>query len=141
MNAMLSAGVARSDITPPIGIGHAGWGAQAHQRAVGVDLPLWATALAICDGREIFVIIDIDTMYLFEDEAAAVLSAVARLTKIPQTHIRLSYTHTHSGPLSGNAWSAWMQEGPEMIAAYDVPDVDHLGSRSIDGCNGQKTAK
>lgn len=116
---MLSAGVARSDITPPIGIGHAGWGAQVHQRAVGVDLPLWVTALAISDGREIFVIIDVDAMYLFEKEAAAVLDAVAKLTNLPETHIRLSYSHTHSGPLSGTAWSAWMQEGPEMIAAYD----------------------
>lgn len=119
MSARLSAGVARSDITPPIGIGHAGWGAQSHQRAVGVDLPLWVTALALNDGAETFVIIDIDTMYLFEEEAAAVLEAVTRLTSLPPTHVRLSYTHTHSGPLSGSAWSAWMQEGPEMIGSYD----------------------
>jgi len=42
----LYAGVARADITPPVGIAHANWGAQAHERASGVDLPLWATALA-----------------------------------------------------------------------------------------------
>lgn len=119
MASHLLAGVARSDITPPPGIGHAGWGAQTHQRAAGVDLPLWLTALAIGDGEQTVVVIDIDTMYLFEEEAAAVQRAVADLTRLPAGNIRLSYTHTHSGPLTGKAWSAWMQEGPEMIPSYD----------------------
>jgi uncharacterized protein YecE (DUF72 family) len=51
MTSHLLAGVARTDITPPLGIAHAGWGAQSHQRAAGVDLPLWATALALSDGK------------------------------------------------------------------------------------------
>lgn len=119
MSSILFAGVARSDITPPLGIGHAGWGAQTHQRASGVDLPLWMTALAISDGAETFVVIDIDAMYLFEEEAAAVQHAIVKLTELPTTHIRISYSHTHSGPISGKTWSSWLQEGPEMVANYD----------------------
>ena len=119
MKTQLLAGVARSDITPPLGIGHAGWGAQAHQRAAGVDLPLWMTALAIGDGEQTCVLIDIDAMYLFEQEAAAVRQAVAALTGLPGTHIRISYTHTHSGPISGSTWSSWMDQGTEMVANYD----------------------
>ena len=43
----LRAGVGRIDITPPVGIAHGGWGAQVHQRAEGVDMPLLCTALVV----------------------------------------------------------------------------------------------
>ncbi len=124
MTTWLRAGVARADITPPIGIGHAGWGAQAHQRAAGVDLPLWVTALAIGDGDLTTVIVDIDCMYLFEKEASAVRSAITRLTGLPESHVRISFTHTHSGPVSGDTWSAWMSEGADLVAAYDARIAD-----------------
>ena len=97
----LVAGVARTDITPPLGIAHAGWGAQTHQRAASVELPLWATALALGDGEQTVVLVDLDTMYLFREEGLAGRNAVAELTGLPHSHIRLSYTHTHSGPVSG----------------------------------------
>src|SRR5919199_3944352 len=98
MALQLSAGTARTDITPPIGIAHAGWGAQTHQRAAGVDLPLWATALALSDGSQTVVVVDIDLMYVWDREAADARQAVAELTGLPLSNIRLSYTHTHSGP-------------------------------------------
>ncbi len=120
MAFQLAAGVARADITPPIGIAHAGWGAQTHQRAAGVDLPLWATALALSDGDQTVVIVDVDLMYLFEQEASAVINAIAELTDLPRPHIRLSYTHTHSGPINGSGWSSWFKEGAEMVGPYDA---------------------
>jgi hypothetical protein len=119
MARQLSAGVARTDITPPPGIAHAGWGAQTHQRAAGVDLPLWATALALSDGDQAAVIVDIDLIYIWEEEAPGVLQAVADLTGLPPSHIRLAYTHTHSGPVNGRAWTRWMKAGAEMAPAYD----------------------
>jgi hypothetical protein len=36
----LRAGVGRAVITPPVGIAHAGWGVQTHQRAEGIDMDL-----------------------------------------------------------------------------------------------------
>ena len=94
----LSVGVARTDITPPVGIAHAGWGAQTHQRAVGVDLPLWATALALSDGDQTVLIVDLDLLSILEPNAVRVKDAIIELTGLPSSHIRLSYTHTHSGP-------------------------------------------
>ena len=120
----LRAGVARADITPPLGIGHAGWGAQAHQRATGVDLPLWVTALALAQNDLVTVIVDIDCMYLFEPEAQAVRDAITRITGLPEGNIRISYTHTHSGPVSGGTWSAWMSEGADLVPAYDARIAD-----------------
>ena len=119
LKPQLAAGVARVDITPPPGIAHAGWGAQTHQRAAGVDLPLWATALALSDGGETVVIVDIDLVYLWEPEARKVQQAVVELTGLPRSHVRLSYTHTHSGPVTGSGWTSWFTEGAEMVEAYD----------------------
>src|SRR5919199_3700468 len=119
MALQLSAGVARTDITPPLGIAHAGWGAQTHQRAAGVDLPLWATSLAVSDGDQTVVLVDVDLMYIWEREAAEARQAIAALTGLPLSHIRLSYTHTHSGPINGATWSSWIKEGAEMVPAYD----------------------
>lgn len=120
MPRQLLAGVARADITPPLGIAHAGWGAQTHQRAAGVDLPLWATALALSDGVERVVIVDIDLCYIWDTEAPGVMRAVERATGLPSSHIRLAYTHTHSGPINGATWSSWLKEGAEMVPAYDA---------------------
>src|SRR2546425_3780115 len=47
----LLAGVARADITPPVGIAHLNWGSQTHVEAVGIDpVGMYATALALSDG-------------------------------------------------------------------------------------------
>ncbi len=120
MTSHLLAGVARTDITPPLGIAHAGWGAQSHQRAAGIDLPLWATALALSDGNETIVIVDIDLIYLWDAEAPAVHQAVVELTGLPASNVRLAYTHTHSGPVNGSTWSSWIKQGAEMVPAYDA---------------------
>ncbi len=126
MPRQLLAGVARSDITPPLGIAHAGWGAQTHQRAAGVDLPLWATALALSDGEETVVIVDLDLIYLWDTEAPGAIRAVERATGLPASHIRLSYTHTHSGPVNGATWSSWVKDGSEMVPAYDAILEHHI---------------
>ena len=118
MTAGLFAGVARTDITPPIGIAHTNWGAQTHQRAAGVDLPLTATALALSDGATKVVIVDIDTGYLWDDLAERTMAAITELTNIPVSNIRLSYSHTHSGPSTSRARADWAGEGSEMVAAY-----------------------
>ena len=116
----LFAGVARTDITPPVGIAHAGWGAQTHERAASVDLPLWATALALGDGEQSVVLVDVDLIYIWEHEAVAVRQAIADLTGLPLSHIRISYTHTHSGPVNGRTWSSWIKAGAEMVPPYDA---------------------
>lgn len=137
----LRAAVARTDITPPIGIAHAGWGAQIHQRAAGVDLPLWATALALDDGRETVVIIDVDIGYIWEPEAAAVRDAVVRLTGLPRENVRLSYTHTHSGPINGGTWRSWITDGAEMVEPYDASLAHRLAGVAWAALSGLQPAR
>lgn len=115
----LLAGVARTDITPPLGVAHTNWGAQTHERAAGVDLPLWATALALSDGETTAVLVEGDM--IGGRNAPQALEAIAGLTGLPQGQIRLSYSHTHSGPSAGR----WAGEGADMYQTY----VDGLSHR------------
>ncbi|HWV23839.1 MAG TPA: neutral/alkaline non-lysosomal ceramidase N-terminal domain-containing protein [Thermomicrobiales bacterium] len=117
MTSTLLAGVAKVDITPPIGIAHGGWGAQSHERAAGIDMPLTVTALALRSGDQTTVIVDIDTCWLWGDHAQRALDTVTALTGLPEDAIRLSYTHTHSGPIHGREGS-WIVGGAEMLPGY-----------------------
>lgn len=124
MDSQLFAGVGRTDITPPIGIAHAGWGAQVHERAAGVDMPLTATALALRSEEQTVVIVDIDLGYLWDETAVTVRRAISEMTGLPLSHIRTSYTHTHSGPILDRGWSSWVGAAQEMVASYSqsLPD-------------------
>jgi hypothetical protein len=126
VNTELFAGVARADITPPVGIAQPNWGAQLHERAAGIDLEMWATALALKSGDETIVIVDVDISYLHPELATKVLAAIQQLTKLPLSNIRISYTHTHSGPATTLGRGGWTNEGMEMVGPYSeslVPKI------------------
>ncbi|HYO83936.1 MAG TPA: neutral/alkaline non-lysosomal ceramidase N-terminal domain-containing protein [Bryobacteraceae bacterium] len=94
----LHAGVARADISPPVGIAHLNWGSQTHVEAIGIDpAGMWATALVISDGKQKFAIVDMDYHGITPDLEDAIRLASER-TGIPTAHIRLNATHTHAGP-------------------------------------------
>jgi len=130
---MLTAGAGRSDITPPVGIAHAGWGAATHQRAEGVDMPFYATALYVTDGELELAIVDIDTGGITNEDDAAIRDEVAAVANIKPENLRLSATHTHSGPVNRGSW---LNEGMELIAPY----WDSLPSRVAEAVSTAKWA-
>ena len=109
--------MARVDITPPVGIAHANWGAASHSRAEGIDLPLWATALALRDPETgaAAVVVDLDLLHLSLPLAGSMRQAISELTGVPAAQVRVSATHTHSGPTLGQTW---VEEGAELVAPY-----------------------
>jgi neutral ceramidase len=120
----LRAGVARCDITPPIGIAHGNWTAQVHQRAEGIDLPLTCTALAATDGRETIILAEWELLY--PPDGAALAEArrrITELTGVPADHLRLSAAHNHAGPSLG---PPWFEAGAEMVAPYLASLTDRL---------------
>ncbi len=140
--SQLRIGTGRADITPPPGTPQGIWGAQLHERGIGADMPLYATALAITCGEESALIVDVDAIGFNSAWSERILDAVAGLTKIPRDHIRVSGSHTHSGPktlrlevvsegldmgveyleslplrIAGAAWQALQNQKPARIAA------------------------
>lgn len=111
----LRAGVGRRCINPPPNIAHGGWGAQKHEQAEGIDMDLWATALALSDGITTVIILDIDIQILTNERADQIRAAVNRATGLPIENIRVSATHTHSGPVP---YKSWIEKGFEMVGPW-----------------------
>ena len=109
-------GTGRSEITPAPGTPQGIWGAQTHERGVGADLPLFATALAVSDSRQTALIIDVDAIGFNAQWSGRILDAVAAVTSVPRDHIRVSATHTHSGPKTQRL--EVITEGLDMAVQY-----------------------
>jgi hypothetical protein len=114
--AQLLAGTGRCDITPAPGTPQGGWGAQTHQRGIGADMPLLATALVVSDGSETVAILDVDAIGFDREWTDRILDATVELTGLPRDRIRFSCTHTHSGPNTFRL--ATISEGLDMVMSY-----------------------
>lgn len=114
--ASFHAGAGRADLSPPPGIPQGGWGAQTHQRSLGNDLPLAARALALKSDDAVAVIIDADAIGFDMPMTNRIIDAVCDLTSLPRESVRLSCTHTHSGPNTFRL--ATIREGLDLALAY-----------------------
>jgi hypothetical protein len=94
-------GVARSDITPPVGIFSRSWGAAKHDVAEGVHRPFTATVLSIRARKEdppyLLAALDLGWWRTREDEESIRLPLVRELAKDP-ARVIVNLSHTHAGP-------------------------------------------
>jgi hypothetical protein len=103
--SMVSCGVARCDITPPVGIYHRMWGAATHDRAAGVHRPLTATALVLLplgtleEGPQPLVIVSLDHCLLGETEIKLLRDTILERVKDPLAQLLITFTHTHGAGL------------------------------------------
>lgn len=112
----LLAGVGRCDITPAPGTPQGGWGAAIHERGLDADMPLYATALVLSDSVQSVAIIDVDSIGFNEEWTGKIIDTVANITGLPRERIRLSCTHTHSGPNTFRL--STITKGLEMVMSY-----------------------
>jgi len=89
-------GVAKRDITPPVGIKMCGFAART-ESSTGVYHPLQATAVVIDDGVTPVLIVGVDILG-FYDRSDAVREALSAALDLPRSAILLAGSHTHCGP-------------------------------------------
>src|SRR5437867_677152 len=122
-------GIARCDITPPVGIYHRMWGAATHERATGVHRPLTATALVFQahdqpPGPETEqVVVAVDHCLLWAREMDALLASVSEQTGLAREQLAIAFSHTHAGGLM-DVRRAHLPGG-DLIQPY----LDHLAER------------
>lgn len=93
----LLVGVARVDISPPVGIPHMNWGSATHIESEGIDpVGMKATALVLSDGKQKFAMVDIDAGGV--QGMDGVIKRASARTGIPAENIRIGASHTHAGP-------------------------------------------
>ena len=114
-------GVARSDITPQVGIYARNWGAAKHDVAEGIHRPLNVTALAICDnpaGENPVVLVDADLGWWrsVESERDFRRRLIDHLG-LEEARFLFALTHTHSAPpLTDEVEPGW--PGGELLEPY-----------------------
>jgi hypothetical protein len=99
--ARVIAGVAKGDITPPVGMYHRMWGAALHDRSTGIHRPLVGTVLYLQPrgeagtGADAVVLVALDHCILERAECDAIrrTAAAAAQTRPEQVHVSLSHTH------------------------------------------------
>ncbi len=95
------------DITPAPGTPQGGWGA---------DMPLYATALVLSNTEKSVAVIDVDAIEFDREWTDKIIDAVLELSRLPREPIRLSCTHTHSGPSTFRL--STITEGLDMARSY-----------------------
>ena len=94
---VLTAGVARLDITPPLGMRLQG-GMRRVEPADGIESRLLATALVIADSDTRIVIVDCDLIGFDLPLAWEIRRGIGQRVGAPATNVLLGCTHTHNGP-------------------------------------------
>ena len=113
-------GVARRDITPPVGMYHRMWGAATHDRSTGVHRRLTATALVIAPidthaGRP-HAIVAIDHCLMWADDGHWLRQTVARQSGFDPQELQIAFSHTHAAGLLGRERAHL--PGGELIEPY-----------------------
>lgn len=92
-SSSLYAGVAKVDITPPVGYG------QYRGPSTGVKDPLYAKAIVFKEGAEVAALVVCDVIGITRELSSEVRLGASEKTGIPYENIIVAATHTHTGPV------------------------------------------
>jgi hypothetical protein len=118
-------GVARGEITPPVGIYHRMWGAATHERSTGVHRPLTATVLYLEDphgANEVQAVVALDHCLLWPQEMQDVRQFASAAAELPCERFVFFFSHTHAAGLMG--YERRELPGGDLIPPY----LERLGA-------------
>ena len=96
---MLTAGVGRTILTPPLGTPLIGYGGREHGADTIRD-DVYATSLVLSDGETKIALITCDLCALPIQQVRHVQRHIEQRTGIPPGHVLINCSHAHSGPLT-----------------------------------------
>ena len=120
--AKLMAGVARANITPPVGMLMAGYG-NRKTGAEGIHDELFSVALYLSDGDTEAALVTADLLDTSAEGTARVRAACSAATGVPEGNIMVACSHTHGGPQTDLDRS---EPGDELKAIYSTVIVHKM---------------
>ncbi len=125
----LLTGVARRDITPPLGYGMSGY---YHERgADGQRDPLHAKAVVFRQGGASAALVMCDLIGIVADLADEVRRRASEKTGIPASAIAVAATHSHTGPQYAADMKRWLEQG-RPAEGYIPKLIDGIAGALID---------
>ncbi|MCC6454504.1 MAG: hypothetical protein IT328_06150 [Caldilineaceae bacterium] len=126
-------GLARMNITPPVGIYHRLWGAARHDRATGVHRPLTCEVMAFgalgdapgTPPHHLRAVLDLPG--LVEAQHEELVRVLAESCGVPHSQVVISFSHTHS-----SGWfvpDRFNLPGGELIPGY-LRDLNEKGRQA-----------
>ena len=115
----LKCGIARADITPPVGIKSAGFAGRGPLSRL--NDPLFATAVVFELDTQSVVLISCDLLGLDASTVGEIRQEIHCRTQIPRNAITIACTHTHYGP------DPYRDSENPMINAYRANLIQILG--------------
>ena len=111
-------GLARTAITPPVGIYSRTWGSAVHDVAEGVHRPALATCVIFqtLDGSQELVSLALDSCCADDGEVAAIRAAILKRFGLKSEQLMLHPSHTHSLPVLTRRTAN--RAGGELLTAY-----------------------
>ena len=123
MSADLSAGVARIDITPPVGFRMMG-AMRRTEGSVGIESSLLATALVLAvEGEGKVVLVDCDLIGFDIPLADRIRQVIAARVDTTASCVIVGCTHTHNGPCTVRG---------SLGGVHDVPVGDRTEPARLD---------
>ena len=128
----LTAGVAKSDITPAVGTTLAGYGARRAQPSTGVHDPTEARALIIDNGTEKIAFVSVDHLGFDHGMVERIRGIASEATQIRPDHIYVMSSHSHSAggaymemlPLLANSLAGKFD--PKIRSFYEQRTADAI---------------
>lgn len=93
----MQAGFAEAVVTPPLGIGMAGYFEE--RLADGVRDHLYSRAVVASDNGQVAALVVTDLICVLPADVTAVRQHVADMAPIPPANVMVAATHTHTGPV------------------------------------------
>ena len=94
-------GIARADITPPVGIYARNWGAAKHDEARAIHRPLFLTAITLApsSGGQALVLVEADLGWWKSPQTfQKFLSRLQQTLDVAPANLIFALSHTHSAP-------------------------------------------
>jgi len=126
-NNELSAGFAKVDITPPLGVCMAGY--FSRRESTGIASPLYAFALAISNGKHSWVLISCDLIGVDASYLQPAKDMIRQQLGMCSEQVLIHCTHTHTGPVLGNSPR---EEGQYSLGQPDEAYISWLQRKLAD---------